>query len=132
MPRQSAPHKWQVLCNDGVGVQDLALLMEVVDVIDSSLPLIGRINAAKLVFAPDHQSLVLLRSTKSARRVLGAIVLKPHCARGFLEVRSPPVAAHLRSPPRRPAALLPGRRPCLVAPLSTTAVVFAGRLLRRA
>lgn len=44
-----------VLCNDGVGVQDIPLLMEVVDVIDSSLPLIGRTNAAKLVFAPDHQ-----------------------------------------------------------------------------
>jgi len=75
-----------VLCNDGVGMQDIDLLMEVVDVIDSSLPLIGRTNAAKLVFAPDHQSLVLLRATESARRVLGAIVLKPHCARGFLEV----------------------------------------------
>ena len=58
----------------------------VVDVIDSSLPLLGRTNAAKLVFAPDHQSLVLLRSTASARRVLGAIVLKPHFVRGFLEV----------------------------------------------
>ena len=43
-------------------------------------------NAAKLVFAPDHQSLVLLRQTNTARRVLGAIVLKPHCPRGFLEV----------------------------------------------
>jgi len=75
-----------VLRNDGLGLQDLALLNEVVDVIDSSLPLIGRTNAAKLVFAPDHQSLVLLRSTASARRVLGAIVLKPHCVRGFLEV----------------------------------------------
>ena len=75
-----------VLCNDGVGNQDIELLMEVVDVIDSSLPLIGRTNAAKLVFAPDHQSLVLLRSTATARRVLGSIVLKPHKARGFLEV----------------------------------------------
>ena len=76
----------RVLSNDGVGEQDVPLLTEVLDVIDSSLPLIGRINAAKLVFAPDHQTLVLLRSTESVRRVLGAIVLKPHCARGFLEV----------------------------------------------
>jgi len=83
---QGGEESMVVLCNDGVGVQDLSLLLEVVDVIDSSLPLIGRTNAAKLVFAPDHQSLVLLRSTEAARRVLGAIVLKPHCARGFLEV----------------------------------------------
>ena len=75
-----------VLCNDGVGKQDIPLLTEVIDVIDSSLPLIGRTNAAKLVFAPDHQSLVLVRSTETARRVLGAIVLKPHCARCFLEI----------------------------------------------
>jgi len=32
------------------------------EVIDSSLPLIGRANAAKLLFAPDHHSLVLVRN----------------------------------------------------------------------
>ena len=63
-----------------------ALLTEVLDVIDSSLPLIGRANAGKLVFSPDHQTLVLTRSTEHARRVLGAIVIKPHRARGFLEI----------------------------------------------
>eukprot|EP00966_Prymnesium_polylepis_P224172 5186115-Prymnesium_polylepis.2 len=64
----------------------IPLLTEVLDVIDSSLPLIGRANAAQLVFAPDHQTLALVRSTKHARRALGAIVLKPHRARGFLEI----------------------------------------------
>jgi len=75
-----------VLTNDGSGLQDIPLLTEVLDVIDSSLPLIGRANAAQLVFAPDHQTLALVRSTKHARRALGAIVLKPHRARGFLEI----------------------------------------------
>ena len=115
--------KMVVLTNDGAGEQDISLLIEVADVIELSLPLIGRVvspgindcphlstqakppalaglaqillmarnmctpqNAAKLVFAPDHQSLVLLRQTNTARRVLGALVLKPHCPRGFLEV----------------------------------------------
>lgn len=76
----------QILSNDGRGLQDIGLLLEVLDVIDASLPLIGRSNAAKLVFAPDHQTLVLTRSTEHARRVLGAIVIKPHRARGFLEI----------------------------------------------
>ncbi|KAL1529745.1 hypothetical protein AB1Y20_000681 [Prymnesium parvum] len=75
-----------VLSNDGMGLQDIELLLEVLDVIDSSLPLIGRVNAAKLIFAPDHQALVLTRTTEHARRVLGAIVIKPHRARGFLEI----------------------------------------------
>ena len=115
--------KMAVLSNDGAGEQDISLLIEVADVIELSLPLIGRVvspgindcphlstqakppalaglaqillmarnmctpqNAAKLVFAPDHQSLVLLRQTNTVRRVLGALVLKPHCPRGFLEV----------------------------------------------
>ena len=77
--------------NDGSGDQDIELMMEVVECVDSSLPLIGRANAAKLVFAPDHQSLVLLRrnelpSGAVVRRVLGALVVKPHLARGFLEI----------------------------------------------
>ena len=76
----------RVLTNDGVGEQDVPLMLEVVDVIDSSLPLIGRTNAAKLVFAPDHQTLTLVRATETARRVLGAVVLKPHRQRGFLEL----------------------------------------------
>lgn len=75
-----------VLANDGVGLQDVPLLLDVLDVIDSSLPLIGRTNAAKLVFAPDHQSVVLVSSDAKLRRVLGAIVLKLHCQRGFLEI----------------------------------------------
>ena len=77
--------------NDGSGDQDIELMMEVVECVDSSLPLIGRANAAKLVFAPDHQSLVLRRrnelpSGAVVRRVLGALVVKPHLARGFLEI----------------------------------------------
>ncbi len=79
--------KMVVMSNDGVGEQDIPLLREVVDVIDAALPLIGCINVAKLVFAPDHQSLVLVRETEAGqRRVLGAIVIKPHRKRGFLEI----------------------------------------------
>ena len=37
-----------VLTNDGTGVQDIGLLTELLEVIDSSLPLIGKANAAKL------------------------------------------------------------------------------------
>jgi len=76
----------RVVRNDGYGEQDIELLMEMLDVIDSSLPLIGRANAAKVLFAPDHHSLVLVRETDKTRRVLGGIVLKPHTSRGFLEI----------------------------------------------
>ena len=80
--------KMVVMSNDGVGEQDIPLLREVVDVIDAALPLIGCINVAKLVFAPDHQSLVLVRETEAGqRRVLGAIVIKPH-ERGFPRLRT--------------------------------------------
>ncbi len=76
-----------VLCNDGTGVQDIGLLTELLEVIDNSLPLIGKTNAAKLVFAPDHESILITRSAEGgARRVLGGVVIKPHRARGFLEI----------------------------------------------
>jgi len=75
-----------VLANDGTGVQDIGLLAELLEVINNSLPLIGKTNAAKLVFAPDHESLLIIRSSGSARRVLGGVVIKPHRARGFLEI----------------------------------------------
>jgi len=78
--------KTLVLANDGKGVQDIGMLAELLEVIDNSLPLIGKTNAAKLVFAPDHESLLLVRSSGTVRRVLGGIVIKPHCARGFLEI----------------------------------------------
>jgi len=76
----------RVVRNDGCGEQDIELLIDMLDVIDSSLPLIGRANAAKVLFAPDHHSLVLVRESEKTRRVLGGIVLKPHCSRGFLEI----------------------------------------------
>jgi len=72
--------------NDGRGLQDIDLLHDLLELIDSSLPLIGRANAAKVLFAPDHHALVMTRSTEKVRRVIGGIVLKPHAARGFLEV----------------------------------------------
>jgi hypothetical protein len=52
-----------VLTNDGTGVQDIGLLTELLEVIDSSLPLIGKTNAAKLAFAPDHESILLIRTS---------------------------------------------------------------------
>ena len=50
-----------------------------------------RVGCASEFAAPDHQSLVLLRrnelpSGAVVRRVLGALVVKPHLARGFLEI----------------------------------------------
>ena len=75
-----------VLANDGRGEQDLPLMGELLEVIDASLPLIGKANAAKLVFSPDHESIILTRTSEHTRRVLGGIVLKPHRARGFLEI----------------------------------------------
>ena len=106
-----------VLTNDGTGVQDIGLLTELLEVIDSSLPLIGKTNAAKLAFAPDHESILLIRTSDDGqvrheggvaypktrilplaltltlsltngqvRRVLGGVVIKPHRARGFLEI----------------------------------------------
>ena len=55
-----------VVANDGSAPQDIKLLMEMLEVVDLSLPLIGRANAAKLVFAPDHHSIVLIRRTDQA------------------------------------------------------------------
>ena len=77
-----------VLTNDGTGVQDIGLLTELLEVIDSSLPLIGKVvhrdlkpatpnphphphpnpnpnqaNAAKLAFAPDHESILIIRTS---------------------------------------------------------------------
>ena len=75
-----------VLTNDGRGEQDLPLMGELLEVIDASLPLIGKANAAKLVFSPDHESIILTRTSEHTRRVLGGIVLKPHRSRGFLEI----------------------------------------------
>ena len=77
-----------VVTNDGTGEQDIGLLSELLEVIDSSLPLIGKTNAAKLTFAPDHESILLVRSSDDGqvRRVLGGVVIKPHRARGFLEI----------------------------------------------
>ena len=48
----------------GPDEQDIELLLEMLEVIDSSLPLIGRANAAKLVFAPDHQVLCESRAVQ--------------------------------------------------------------------
>lgn len=75
-----------VVVNDGSAPADLELLTEMLDVIDSSLPLIGRANAAKVLFSPDHQSVIMVRVSDKSRRVCGGIVLKPHVERCFLEI----------------------------------------------
>ena len=70
-----------VLGNDGVGEQDTRLLTEVVDVIDTSLPLIGRTNGREDATDEDarhNASLSTLdRSTK--RHTLTNSSVAAHC-----------------------------------------------------